>query len=66
MLQPQTQWLPHAFASLEAHLQVLHAAVGHGGWVLPLAVALRHAKEGIEVKGLQPAGASKACGRLQM
>ena len=60
--------LPPMLLSLccEPHLQLLHAAVGHGGGVLPLAIALSHAEERVQVKGLQPAGASKARGRLQM
>lgn len=48
-----------------AHLQLLHRRVGEGGGVLPLAVALRHAEEGVEVKGLQPAGVRKARRHLQ-
>ncbi len=40
-------------------LQLLHGAVVQRGGVLPLAVALRHAEEGVEVKRLQTRGVHK-------
>lgn len=48
-----------------SHPQLLHGRVGQGGGVLPLAVALGHAEERVEVKRLQPAGVRKASRHLQ-